>query len=106
MYTYIAVWGGQGDVRTYAHTSPTPVFVKILLDLDPWALGHPPIFTQKLLKAVTSRLYHLQITVKSVHISIFGLENNAPILKYLSLKIRSEPFFHFSKMAASSCIDN
>ena len=44
--------------------------------LDPWALDphHPLIFTQKLLKSVPSRLYHIQITVKSVYISIFGLK--------------------------------
>ena len=42
----------------------------------------------------------------NLFIFLFLAWNNAPILKYLSLKIRSEPFFHFSKMAASSCIDN
>ena len=51
--------------------------ISTYLNLDPWALDphHPPIFTQKLLKAVTSRLYHLQITLKSVDISIFGLKS-------------------------------
>ena len=48
----------------------------------------PPIFTQKLLKAVTSRLYHLQITLKSVHISIFGLKSwpNTEIFEFKNSK--------------------
>ena len=66
---------------------------------------HPPIFTQKPLKSITSRLYHLQITLKSVDISIFGLKS-WPNTEIFELKNSSEPIFQFSKMAASSCIDN
>ena len=55
------------------HPFPHNIGLKFSIDLDPWP-HHPLIFSQTPLKAVPSHLYHLQITVKSVHILIFGLK--------------------------------
>ena len=76
-HRWLSVGGGGVYIHTYimyVHTFLChKVTLKFQVDLDPWALD-PPIFTQKPLKTVTSHLYHLQITLKSVDISIFGLK--------------------------------
>ena len=75
--------------------------------LDPWALGpHHPRFLLKnhwilSLVAYTTFKLHWNLLIFP-----FLAWNHGRILKYLSLKIRSEPIFQFSKMAAPSCIDN
>ena len=75
--------------------------------LDPWALGpHHPRFLLKnhwILSLVVYTTFKLHWNLL---IFPFLAWNHGWILKYLSLKIRSEPFFQFSKMAAPSCIDN
>ena len=74
------------EIQPFIHN----IHLKFSIDLDPWLLDphHPPIFTQKLLKTEPSRLYDLQITLKSVDISIFGLKSwpNTGIFEFQILK--------------------